>query len=161
MARKLIFKNINFQKSKMSIDPALPIYTISSAAKILNISVHTVRMYEREGLLIPFKKQSGHRLFSENDLEHIRCIRKAIKEQKLSIEGIKRILSLIPCWGVIHCPVDERENCDAYNSHGTPCWTLRHTNDYCQDKNCYTCDVYRKSSNCDIIKEMLKKLIVS
>jgi len=145
----------------MSIDPALPIYTISSAAKVLNISVHTVRMYERKGLLIPFKKQSGHRLFSENDLEHIRCIRKAIKEQKLSIEGIRRILSLIPCWGVMHCPVDKRESCNAYNSHGIPCWTLTHNNDYCTDKDCYNCDVYRKSSNCDIIKEMLKDLIIS
>ncbi len=32
-----------------------PKYKISEAAKILGISVHTMRMYEREGLIIPLK----------------------------------------------------------------------------------------------------------
>jgi MerR family transcriptional regulator/heat shock protein HspR len=36
-----------------------PIFPISTAAKLLNISVHTLRMYEREGLFIPYKKDSN------------------------------------------------------------------------------------------------------
>ncbi len=33
-----------------------PIFPISTAAKLLNISLHTLRMYERERLIISFKK---------------------------------------------------------------------------------------------------------
>jgi MerR family transcriptional regulator/heat shock protein HspR len=33
-----------------------PIFTISAAAKLLGISVHTLRMYEREGLFIRSKR---------------------------------------------------------------------------------------------------------
>ncbi|MFH2031950.1 MAG: MerR family DNA-binding transcriptional regulator [Bacteroidota bacterium] len=42
--------------------PTEPKYTISSAANLLGISVHTMRMYEKEGLIIPFKKESNQRL---------------------------------------------------------------------------------------------------
>lgn len=33
-----------------------PKYRISEAAKILGISVHTMRMYKRDELIIPYKK---------------------------------------------------------------------------------------------------------
>jgi predicted site-specific integrase-resolvase len=39
-----------------------PVFSISTAAKLLDVSVHTLRMYEREGLIIPFKKDSSQRL---------------------------------------------------------------------------------------------------
>ena len=46
-----------------------PKYTISNAAKLAGISIHTLRMYEREGLIIPFKKTSNQRLYSRSE-EH-------------------------------------------------------------------------------------------
>ena len=57
----LIFIDINFieiNKYKLDIDfsNTEPVFPISTAAKLLKISVHTLRMYEREGLIIPFKK---------------------------------------------------------------------------------------------------------
>ena len=52
-----------------------PIFPISAAAKLLNISVHTLRMYERNGLFVPFKKLTHQRLFSKSDIERIECIR--------------------------------------------------------------------------------------
>ena len=76
----------------MTTDLNNPKYTISNAANLLDISVHTMRMYEREGLVIPFKKESGQRLYSDNDIERITCIRYSIKEEKLNIQGIKKIL---------------------------------------------------------------------
>ncbi len=136
----------------------LPIFTISSAAKLLGISVHTLRMYEREGLIIPFKKESNQRLYSEKDIERIRCIRKAINEDKISIEGIKRILSLIPCWAVISCSLNDRENCGAYNGHSQACWMLNHKKNVCSDKECRDCEVYNEYGNCKEIKTKLKEL---
>lgn len=88
----------------------LPIYPISVAAQLLNISVHTLRMYEREGLIIPHKKKSNQRLYSKVDLERIQCIRKAINESKISINGIKTIYSLIPCWELVKCSEEDKKN---------------------------------------------------
>ncbi|MDE3059313.1 MAG: MerR family transcriptional regulator, partial [Bacteroidota bacterium] len=46
------------------------------AAQLVGISVHTLRMYEIEGLIIPFKKDSGQRLYSDLDVERLKCLRK-------------------------------------------------------------------------------------
>ena len=61
-----------------------PKYTISMAAKLSGISIHTLRMYEREGLIIPFKKDSNQRLYTDRDIERIACIRKTINEDKIN-----------------------------------------------------------------------------
>lgn len=137
----------------------VPTYTISNAAKLLHISVHTLRMYEREGLIIPFKKTSNQRLYSDQDLERLRCIRKAIVEDKIGIEGVRKLLSLIPCWGIVLCSLQDRNVCDAYNGYAKPCWMLKHKNNFCENKNCRECAVYTSFGNCQSIKEQLKKLI--
>src|SRR3989339_600291 len=87
-----------------------PIFPIRAAAQLLKISVHTLRMYEREGLIIPFKKESSHRLYSQTDLKRIECIRRAINEMKISINGIKTMYSLIPCWEIMGCSGENRIN---------------------------------------------------
>lgn len=136
-----------------------PKYTISTAANLLGISVHTMRMYEKEGLIIPFKKESGQRLYTDRDLERLRCVRSAINEQKISIAGIKMMLSLIPCWGIMKCPEKDRKDCAAFNGHSEPCWQLKHKNNFCEDKDCRVCDVYQSFGDCHSIKDKLKKLI--
>jgi MerR family transcriptional regulator/heat shock protein HspR len=135
-----------------------PVFSISSAAIILKISVHTLRMYEREGLIIPYKKKSNQRLYSKEDIERIECIRSAINEAKISINGIKTLYSMIPCWDIIKCSEDERKACKSYNEHSQPCWSYAHDNNACEDKNCRDCDVYKKHSQCGQIKELIKKV---
>lgn len=141
----------------MNID--LPKYTISNAAQLVGISVHTLRMYERQGLIIPYKKKSNQRLYSENDLHRIKCIRQTINEQKITIEGIRRFLSLIPCWGIKKCSNTERENCEAYATSTKPCWLHKHRNNICEINNCRECEVYNEIVDCNSIKEKLNFLI--
>lgn len=136
-----------------------PLYTISTAANLLNISVHTLRMYEREGLIIPYKKESNQRLYSDKDLERMRCLRTAISKEKMGIEGIRRMLSLIPCWGIINCSIKERLKCQAFNEYSKPCWMINHKNNICEKKNCRECEVYSSFGNCESIKDKLKELI--
>jgi len=135
-----------------------PIYPIRVAAKRLNISVHTLRMYEKEGLIIPFKKESKHRLYSEADLKRIQCIRDTINQDKVSIDGIKRILALVPCWSIIKCSEDDRKNCLALKESLNPCWTLKHRNNACTNRNCRECEVYMNFSNCHQLKDIIVKL---
>ncbi|MBK7104263.1 MAG: MerR family transcriptional regulator [Ignavibacteriae bacterium] len=136
-----------------------PIYTISNAAKILEISVHTLRMYEREGLIIPFRKSSNQRLFSDKDLERIRCIKNTISDIKINIEGIRRILALLPCWSIINCSQKDRNNCDFYQNYDKPCWMINHKNNICKDRDCRECEVYKSFGNCASIKQKLKELL--
>lgn len=140
----------------MDID-SRPLFTISSAAAILNVSVHTLRMYEKEGLIIPFRKESGHRLYSEMDIKRLSCIREAINEKKISIEGIKTIYSFIPCWKIKGCKEKDRAKCEAYLSHSNPCWTFYKKRN-CSDSECRECDVYKNFSDCKSIKENIAKL---
>ena len=139
-------------------DPEIPLYPISTAARILNISVHTLRSYEKEGLIIPFRKATGHRLYSRADIERIKCIRESINRKKISIEGIKTIYSLIPCWSIINCAEEDRKNCEAFTNHSNPCWSFSHRENICSGSDCRECVVYKNFSDCQSIKENIVRL---
>ena len=163
MARKLIFININnfrITRFLMNIDfpNSEPVFPISTAAKLLNISVHTLRMYEKEGLIIPKKTEGNQRAYSQKDLERVACIRKAINEHKISINGIKTIYSLIPCWNIIGCSSEDRVNCQAYIGHSQPCWSYKHPNTTCEHRDCNQCSVYKETFNCGQVKDLIKNI---
>lgn len=67
--------SIKIKKSKLMklINENEPVFTIGVVAQKLGISKHMIRIYEREG--IPYRKESGHRLFSQRDIERIKCVR--------------------------------------------------------------------------------------
>jgi len=118
-------------------------------------------MYEKEGLILPFKSIGNQRRYSDMDLERIRCIRRAINKDKIGIEGIRRMLALIPCWAIVKCSTADRNICEAYNSYEKPCWTYKHKNNFCEDKDCFNCEVYNSFGDCGSIKEKLKELITT
>ena len=70
-------------------------YSIGEAAKKLGISKDCLRYYEKEGLLPPIKKDSsGHRAFSESDIEWIFLIR-CLRDTDMPISKIKKYVSLL------------------------------------------------------------------
>ncbi|HEY6438136.1 MAG TPA: MerR family transcriptional regulator [Ignavibacteriaceae bacterium] len=134
-----------------------PIYPIRIAAKLLSISVHTLRMYEKEKLIIPFKKSTSHRLYSDSDIERIKCIRAAINESKISINGIKTIYSMMPCWEVMNCSKKDRGTCSAFLLHSGPCWSVKGDDTMCALKDCRDCSVYQDYGECGSIKKFIRK----
>lgn len=92
--------------------PDLPIYPIGVAARLLNVHPRTLRIYEAEGLIKPAHRGS-RRMFSPNDIKWIECLRAMIHDQGISIPGLKKLLTLIPCWEIKNCPEDVCENCTA------------------------------------------------
>ncbi len=141
-----------------NIDADSPIYQIGKVAELLNISVHTLRLYENEGLVIPFKKDSKHRLYSQNDIKRLICIRNSITQKKYSIAAIKALYSMIPCWSLKKCELSERNKCEAYSGTLTPCWTVLNPSKPCDSEDCRVCPVYKTHYNCDSIKTTIKKL---
>jgi MerR family transcriptional regulator, heat shock protein HspR len=142
----------------MSICSDEPLYSISTAARLLKISVHTLRMYEREGLIIPFRKESHQRMYSQSDIERLNCIRHSINSEKLSIAGIKTIYAMIPCWEIKQCPPKDKINCEAYKGYNKACWMFSHSDNICSDQICRECVVYKDYSECGLIKESIKKI---
>ncbi|HXG00770.1 MAG TPA: MerR family transcriptional regulator [Bacteroidota bacterium] len=149
--------NSNQQLSGYS---ATTLYTIGEAADILGVSIPTIRMYEREGLIIPKRKRSKHRRFSQADIDRIRCIRTMINEQKVSIAGIRHMLSLIPCWAIKNCPPDERTRCGAFQQHEKPCWLASGKSWECRSAECRECEVYATIASCETLKKTIAECTI-
>jgi len=133
-----------------------PLYSIGVVAQIFNLSVHTLRMYEAEGLILPYKTKTNRRLYSQDDISRLGCIRKMIEEKGLNIAGIKMMLAIIPCWDFLPCSEEERINCSAFTNSTEPCWMVPHKAEKCMNLECRDCHVYQSVSNCDNFKEYLK-----
>ncbi len=50
-------------------------------------------------------------MYSAQDLIWIRCISELIHGHSLTTAGIRRLLDLIPCWDIKHCPEDVAVRC--------------------------------------------------
>ncbi len=68
-------------------------YSIGEAAKKVNMTTHTLRYYEKEGLISIKRKENGLREFSESDIELLKVIN-CLKETNMPIADIKKYISL-------------------------------------------------------------------
>ena len=125
-----------------SITSSAPVYTLSIAAALSGIPVHSIRQYIDKGLIIPFKKESSRNLFSQVDILRLKYIHKLLTEDGLNIAGIRTLLALIPCWAIRQCSDEEREKCQAYHSNANPCWEASEKGTLCKNTNCRECEVY-------------------
>jgi MerR family transcriptional regulator/heat shock protein HspR len=71
-----------------------PRYVISVAAKILGIQTHTLRYYERIGVVEPSRSQGNIRLYSEKDLEQLRRVKSLIEDLGVNLAGAEVILRM-------------------------------------------------------------------
>lgn len=69
-------------------------YSINDIATLCDLSVYTIRFYDKEGLL-PFitRSKTGNRQFTESDLEMIRLIC-CLKNSGMPVKDIKRYIDL-------------------------------------------------------------------
>jgi MerR family transcriptional regulator/heat shock protein HspR len=133
------------------------LYTIGEAADLIGVSVPTIRMYEREGLIIPLRKASRHRLFAESDLERIRSIRRTINTEKVSIAGIRRLMSIVPCWKMNGCTDEQKSACPRFTVSGSPCWIVTGKTWQIKSDACRSCGVYLKTSEYAELKSLLEE----
>ncbi len=133
-----------------------PVYTIGVASRILGVSVHSLRQYEREGLLVPHKTSSGHRLYSDLELEKVRCIRHMIHEKGLNFAGIRHLIALVPCFHLRHCPEEIRHKCPMMGDRNAPCWAKPNT---CASPfpSCRHCPVYQGIVSCSDIQRFISR----
>ncbi len=87
-----------------------PRYVISVAAKILGIQTHTLRYYERVGIVEPSRSRGNIRLYSEEDLEQLRHVKSLIEELGVNLAGAEVILRMAQQIVLLQARVQELEN---------------------------------------------------
>jgi DNA-binding transcriptional MerR regulator len=63
-------------------------YTIGQVSEMFQLPISTLRYYDKEGLFPNLERQSGRRLFSEDEIESLRVI-ECLKASGLEIKDIK------------------------------------------------------------------------
>jgi MerR family transcriptional regulator/heat shock protein HspR len=69
------------------------VFVISVAAELAGMHPQTLRIYERKGLIDPFRTPGGTRRYSRDDIERLQLIQD-LTGQGLNLEGVKRVLAL-------------------------------------------------------------------
>jgi MerR family transcriptional regulator/heat shock protein HspR len=67
---------------------------ISAVAEMYNIHPQTLRLYEREGLLIPSRSNGNTRLYTQDDLEQLGVILNLTRDLGVNLAGIEIILNM-------------------------------------------------------------------
>ncbi len=132
-----------------------PVISIGTAAKLVGLSVSALRKYEKEGLLMYHRSDTGRRLLCRADVKRIEKIKHMINDLGLNIEGIRRLLALLPCWDLKQCSVSDRKNCRAVQNLEQPCWMINQTECRNRRLDCRLCEVYRYGAYCVVTMKLL------
>lgn len=76
----------------MALDREL--YLISMAARMLDMHPQTLRKYERLGLVRPSRTLGSMRVYTEDELERVRVIRRLQDEMGVNLAGVQRLLDV-------------------------------------------------------------------
>jgi DNA-binding transcriptional MerR regulator len=69
-------------------------YSIGEVARMLEVPVSTVRFWENEfDILKPMKNKKGNRLFTPEDIKNLRIIYHLLKEEGMTLSGVKKKLT--------------------------------------------------------------------
>src|SRR5450432_3030544 len=69
-------------------------YMISAVAEMYDIHPQTLRLYEREGLLLPSRSEGNTRLYTDEDLERLEFILNLARDLGVNIAGIGIVLQM-------------------------------------------------------------------
>src|ERR1051325_8186481 len=79
----------------MGTMPSNPeLFLISMAAEMLGMHPQTLRKYERLGLIQPSRSIGSMRLYSREELERLRLIKRLVDELGINLAGVQRLLSI-------------------------------------------------------------------
>jgi MerR family transcriptional regulator/heat shock protein HspR len=71
-----------------------PRYIISVAARLVGVRTHTLRYYERIGIIEPGRSKGNIRLYSERDVEILRRVKTLMDDLGVNLAGVEVILRM-------------------------------------------------------------------
>ena len=87
-----------------------PRYVISVAARILSVKTHTLRYYERIGIIEPSRSRGNIRLYSERDLTQLRRAKTLIDDLGVNLAGVEVILRMAQYMTELQRKLEELES---------------------------------------------------
>jgi MerR family transcriptional regulator/heat shock protein HspR len=69
-------------------------FFISVAARMLGMHPQTLRKYERLGLVQPSRTIGSMRVYSRDELERLKAIKRLVDDGGINLAGVQRLLSI-------------------------------------------------------------------
>jgi len=70
------------------------LYLISMAARMLGMHPQTLRKYERLGLVQPSRTIGSMRLYSREELDRLKVIKRFVDDGGINLAGVQKLLSI-------------------------------------------------------------------
>lgn len=86
-----------------------PRYGISIAAKMIGVRTHTLRYYERIGIIEPRRSQGNIRLYSNSDIALLRRAKTLMGDLGVNLAGIEVILRMLERMAELQNRLEETE----------------------------------------------------
>jgi len=72
-----------------------PLYVISIAARMVGVQAHTLRYYEKIGILEPSRSRGNIRLYSERDVAQLRRVKTLMDDLGVNLAGVEVIIRMV------------------------------------------------------------------
>ena len=70
------------------------LYFISMAARLMDMHPQTLRKYERLGLVRPTRTVGSMRVYSREELDRLKVIKRLVEDEGVNLAGVQRLLSI-------------------------------------------------------------------
>ena len=71
-----------------------PVFQISIVSQMIGLHQHTIRSYERIGLVQPHRTAGNTRLFSHADVDKLRTVTRLVNDLGINLAGVDVIMRL-------------------------------------------------------------------
>jgi MerR family transcriptional regulator/heat shock protein HspR len=89
--------------------PTQDLIFISTAARMLQMHPQTLRKYERLGLVQPSRTIGSMRLYSRDEIERLRFIKRLVDDLGINLAGVQQLLEIAEVMRRIQPLTDERQ----------------------------------------------------
>jgi MerR family transcriptional regulator/heat shock protein HspR len=86
-----------------------PRYVISVAARMLGIQTHSLRYYEKLGIIEPSRSSGNIRLYSDKDVAYLKQLKALMNDLGINLAGVEVILRLAERLAELQRRIDELE----------------------------------------------------
>ncbi|NQT31071.1 MAG: MerR family transcriptional regulator [Deltaproteobacteria bacterium] len=92
------------------LDQKEPRYVISIAARMVGVRTHTLRYYEKVGIVGPSRSRGNIRLYSESDIAQLRRVKTLMDDLGVNLAGVEVIMRMMQRMLELQSQVQELED---------------------------------------------------
>ena len=86
------------------------LYVISVAARLVEMHPTTLRKYERVGFLEPSRTPGRTRLYSLQDIDRLRQIKRLVEEREMNLAGVQLALDLTEMLSELSTAIEQAQD---------------------------------------------------